>query len=105
MYCQFLTMQPQFQNYAKTCESLHSLPKSTPLKPDKIRSVASFTRPRTTGEMDESLILGNILKGGRGEGAINLFVTSKIEFSNPPILQFSNFKCSIKAKEPYKTPF
>ena len=35
----------------------------------------------------------------------NLFVTSKIEFSNPPILYFSNLKCCIKAKEPYKTPF
>ena len=31
----------------------------------------------------------------------NLFVTSKIEFSNPVILQFSNLKCCIKAKEPY----
>ena len=34
-----------------------------------------------------------------------LFVTSKIEFSNPPIFQFSNLKCCIKAKEPYKNPF
>ena len=30
----------------------------------------------------------------------NLFLTSKIEFSNPPILQFSNLKCCLKAKEP-----
>ena len=36
---------------------------------------------------------------------INLFVTSKIEFSNCPIVQFSNLKCCIKAKEPFKTPF
>ena len=35
----------------------------------------------------------------------NLFVTSKIEFSNHPILQFLNLKCCIKVKEPYKTPF
>ena len=34
-----------------------------------------------------------------------LFVTSKIEFSNSPIVQFSNLKCCIKAKEPYKTTF
>ena len=34
-----------------------------------------------------------------------LFVTSKIEFSNSPIVQFSNLKCCIKAKEPFKTPF
>ena len=30
----------------------------------------------------------------------NLFVTSKIEYSNSP-----NLKCSIKAKEPFKPPF
>ena len=36
---------------------------------------------------------------------INLFVTSKIEFSNAPILQFSNLKCCSKAKQPYKPPF
>ena len=30
-----------------------------------------------------------------------MFVTSKIEFSNSPIVQFSNFKCCIKAKEPF----
>ena len=35
----------------------------------------------------------------------NLFVTSKNEFSNSPILQFTNLKCCIKAKEPFKTPF
>ena len=35
----------------------------------------------------------------------NLFVTSKIEFSISPILQFSNLKCQIKAKEPFKTIF
>ena len=35
----------------------------------------------------------------------NLFVTSKIEFSNPPIPQFSNLKCCLKSKEPYITPF
>ena len=35
----------------------------------------------------------------------NLFVTSKIEFSNSPIFQFSNLKCCIKAKEHFKTPF
>ena len=34
----------------------------------------------------------------------NLFVTSKIKFSNSPILQFSNLKYCIKAKEPFKTP-
>ena len=35
----------------------------------------------------------------------NLFVTSKIEFSNSPIFQFSNLKCCIKAKGHFKTPF
>ena len=33
------------------------------------------------------------------------FMTSKIEFSISPILQISNLKCCIKAKEPFKTPF
>ena len=35
----------------------------------------------------------------------NLFVTSKIEFSNSSIFQFVNLKCCIKAKEHFKTPF
>ena len=34
-----------------------------------------------------------------------LFVTSKIEFSISPILQFLNLECCITAKEPFKTPF
>ena len=34
--------------------------------------------------------------------ATDLFVTSKIEFSISPILEF---KCQIKAKEPFKNPF
>ena len=41
---------------------------------------------------------------------INLFVTSKIEFSNSPILQFSNsrileFKVLHKRQRAFKTPF
>ena len=35
----------------------------------------------------------------------NLFVTSKNEFSNTPILHFTSLKCCIKAKEPLKSPF
>ena len=35
----------------------------------------------------------------------NMFVTSKIEFSISPILQFLNLKCCIKAKEPFQTPY
>ena len=34
----------------------------------------------------------------------NLFVTSKNEITNSPILQFTNLKCCIKSREPFKTP-
>ena len=36
---------------------------------------------------------------------INLFVTSKNEITNSSIHQFTNLKCCIKAREPFKTPF
>ena len=35
----------------------------------------------------------------------NLFVTSKNETTNSPIHQFTNLKCCIKTREPFKTPF
>ena len=35
----------------------------------------------------------------------NMFVTSKNETTNAPILQFTNLKCCIKAREPFETPF
>ena len=67
--------------------------------------------------MPEPLELGElcvcVLRGGGAAlmnlmkflDLFNLFVTSKIEFSISPILQFSNLKCHIEAKEPFQTPF